>query len=196
MEKALLGKLVQQVTALGSSVGFILEEGPALPIEETKPPAETLIWTSSFAVMAVVPVLGLASEALRSTTHEAQEWLWRRITIEEKSARFLDGYLLLALSTAPIDALRSEVREIELDTSDCRKHVIWPDAESGWDQKLWAVTCLGLPEIQHSIPAGLVMPILPAAAIRSVKCRDAGKNYQDIADKLRAEASLAATKTN
>lgn len=195
MEKELLSNLVQHVTALGSSVGFA-PEGPAAPVEETNPPGETLIWTSSFAVVALVPVFGLISEALRSTAHDAQEWLWRRITLEEEKARFLDGYLLLALPTAPIDALRGEVREIELETSVCRKHVIWPDADGGWTQKLWAVTCLGLPEIQHSIPTGLIIPTLPAAATRAVKCRDAGKNYEEVADKLREEARLAATKTN
>src|ERR1700686_1210649 len=157
MEKELLSNLVQQVSALGSSVGFALE-GPALPVEKNDPPEGTLIWTSSFAVMALVPVSGPPTESLRSNTNDAQEWLWRRITVEEKRAKFLDGYLLLALSTMPVDALRVQVSEIELDTSVCRKHVIWANAEGSWDHKLWAVTCLGLPVIQHSTPEGLVMP--------------------------------------
>jgi len=194
MDHELLSSLKRQVTTLGASLNFVLEPSPA-QAGENQPPEGTLIWTNSFAVMILVPVPG-SNETLQPTAHDAQEWLWQRITDEEKRARFLDGYLLLALSTMPVNALRSEVSQIELDTSVCRKHVIWPNAQGSWDHKLWAVTCLGLPETQHFAREDLVMPALPAVASRALKYYEADQNYQTVADKLVEEAKLAARKNN
>ena len=192
MDHELFSNLRRQVTALGAPVGFVLEGSPS-PAEESNLPEATLIWTNPFAIMMLVPVPEF-SETLQPTAHDAQEWLWQRITDEEKRARLLDGYLLLALSTMPLDALRSEVSQIELDTSVCRKHVIWPNAQGSWDHKLWAVTCLGLPETQLFARDNLVMPPLPAVASRTLKYYEADQNYEAVADKLIEEARLAARK--
>jgi hypothetical protein len=194
MNQPLWDVLVQQLSRLGDSVGFKFE-GTADSITGTHPPSGTLLWLSSFAVIAVAPISASTLEGIVSTTEAAREWLWRRLVFDEQKAKFLDGYLIIALPVKPDTDLRGAISDIELDSVVCRKHVIWPTKEGDWSERLWSVTCLGLPNVSHVlVPDSIVMPTLPDTANRSLTYYEIHKNYEAAADKLREEARLAAAK--
>jgi hypothetical protein len=187
MEEQISSALKQRLEELARPVGFSFK-GSAASIDQTSPPEATLVWESSFAVLALVPISAPQIETLTATQQAAQDWMWRRLTEDERIGRFLDGYLLFALPTRPRDAMRNSVQALELDTAVCRKHVIWPAPEDDWSDALLSVTVLGLPSVQTPVSTLVTLPELPAAANLALKLYDKHKNYETAAEKLRDEA--------
>lgn len=126
--------------ALSDQVGLSRVE--RLPVGQTgavDPPEGAAFWAATYAGLLFWPVdeAGLA-EAARA----GQAWLDALLKADEGGQTPIDGYLVLALASAPE---RELVPAIELSTQVCRKHVIWPDdCEMGW-RGLAAVGVLGLP---------------------------------------------------
>jgi len=187
MEDDILATLKDHIEALALPVGFIFS-GPATPIDETSPPERTLIWESSFAVLALIPLSSTEMQALTMTQETAREWMWRRLTKDEYAGKFLDGYLLFALPAEPNESERSKVQVLELDTAVCRKHVIWPSANNQWGDALWSVTVLGLPPVQPSVATSIATPELPSVAMRALELYEQLDNYETAAERLREEA--------
>ncbi len=79
---------------------------------------------------------------------EVQAWFDVLLLERERDGEgTFDGYLTLILSASPRDADLQVLREIEADTSVCRKHVLWP-GKHGFDDipsLLLHVTALALP---------------------------------------------------
>ena len=113
-----------------------LPAGAAVPVD---PPEGAAFWAATYARLLFWPVAGAG---LREAARTGEAWLDTVLKAEEGGRAPVDGYLVLAQEAAPERAL---VREIELSTQVCRKHVIWPDSsEMGW-RGLAAVGVLGLP---------------------------------------------------
>src|ERR1041385_3519935 len=115
MEDQNLSALQEQLNELATPVGFAFG-GPAESVDRTPPPEGTLIWETSFALLALVP-LSRDARGLNAIQDAAQEWMWRRLTTSERLGKFLDGYLLFALIAKPDDVLRSSAQALELDTA-------------------------------------------------------------------------------
>ena len=184
MESKLLEVLKQQLDELASPVGFELV-GAAPTLDEVSAPEQTLIWESSFAVLALIPVPSVNIEALTKSEVAAREWMWRRLIQSERIGKLLDGYLICALPATPDSSVRAAIRDVELDTSVCRKHVIWPTTETDWKEQLWGVTVLGLPTVQRVVPTTLATPSLPPIAARALQLYRQTKNYETTAERLR-----------
>jgi hypothetical protein len=165
-------------------VGFELV-GAAPTLDEVSAPEQTLIWESSFAVLALIPVPSVNIEALTKSEVAAREWMWRRLIQSERIGKLLDGYLICALPATPDSSVRAAIRDVELDTSVCRKHVIWPTTETDWKEQLWGVTVLGLPTVQRVVPTTLATPSLPPIAARALQLYRQTKNYETTAERLR-----------
>jgi hypothetical protein len=138
------------------------------------------LWQSDFAILALVHVSKADLMCIDQTLSFASQWLLPLLEGEEKSGRLIDGYLLLALPAKPDGDLLTRVREIERETSLCRKHVLWPDDDNSWSASLNGVTTLGLPAAAP--PSGaLVEPTLPSVATQALIARDRGMSLYDVA---------------
>ncbi len=184
MESELLDVLKQQLDELASPVGFELIGVPQA-LDEVSAPEQSLIWESSFAVLALIPMRSVNIEALIKSEVAAREWMWRRLIHSEQLGKLLDGYLICALPARPDSSLRAAIRDVELDTSVCRKHVIWPTNQTDWKEQLWGVTVLGLPTVQRVVPTTLATPSLPPIAARALQLYRKTENYETTAERLR-----------
>jgi len=184
METELLEILKRHLDELARPVGFRLVGAPST-LDEVSAPEQTLIWESSFAVLALVPVPSVKVEALTKSEAGGREWMWRRLTQSERIGKFLDGYLVFALPARPDSSMHAATRKVELDTSVCRKHVIWPINETDWKEQLWGVTVLGLPTVQRVVPTTLATPALPPIAARALQLYRQTENYETTAERLR-----------
>lgn len=101
------------------------------------------LWSGRYAAVLFWPA---APDQLSVDVGLAEAWFADFLSSEEalRGARVLDGYLLLGLPAKIDDAGVALVREIELSTRICRKHVIWPEETGEW-RRFDAVTVLGLP---------------------------------------------------
>jgi len=113
------------VSHLGSDM---VRYSPDLPDTMQKVGYE--LWRGDFAILLLCMVAKPA--ALKECQRKAQNELDRLLLEKEQDGRgTMDGYLLLCLSTAPeTTEERAMIRDLELDRSVCRKHIIWPDGES------------------------------------------------------------------
>ncbi len=126
---------------LSDQVGLSrIERLPAGYTGAVDPPEGAAFWAGTYARLLFWPVTeGGLAEAARA----GQAWLDALLKANEGGQAPIDGYLVLALASAPE---RELVRALELSTQVCRKHVIWPDdCEMGW-RGLAAVGVLGLPQ--------------------------------------------------
>ena len=193
MDEKSVSSLKQQLDELAAPVGFEFA-GLAEPIDDIRPPDHTLVWESRFALLAVIVLEDSTVEALKSASSAAEEWIWRRMITNERQAKFIDGYLVFALHDEPSDDLHVATRELELDTSTCRKHVIWPTKEKNWRDQLWEVTVLGLPDMSPAANVTVELPSLPDAARESLVYYDECKSYRKAVEKLRRHAARVARK--
>jgi hypothetical protein len=138
--------------------------------------------------MALVPITETTSNTLESVSGEASEWIWQLLVMEERRGRFFDGYLLFALHTTPDEKLRPIVQKISLDTTVCRKHVVWPSEDGEWREQLWSVTALGLPKIDEMDDKVATDPQIPQVAKQALQLYKRYKNYAKVAEKLQMEA--------
>lgn len=107
------------------------------------------IWTGSYAAVLLWPALAKDVQTLESAAKAGEAWLAEFLLSVEtaRSARVIDGYLLLLLAAKPSEDLLEQVRELELSFRVCRKHVIWPlDSDTTQRPRLDAVTVLALPD--------------------------------------------------
>ncbi|MCJ2113450.1 hypothetical protein MKK64_19955 [Methylobacterium sp. E-025] len=125
---------------LSDQVGLSrVEQLPAGYTGAVDPPEEAAFWVGTYAGLLFWPV---AEAGLAEAARAGQAWLDALLKADEDGQTPIDGYLVLALASAPEPEL---VRALELSTQVCRKHVIWPDeCEIGW-RGLAAVGVLGLP---------------------------------------------------
>jgi hypothetical protein len=189
MDQNLLTSLRTQVSEIGAVVGFTAgEPGPDLP--DASLPANTWIWSSPFAVLAVVPLASNDISIFTNQVSAGKEWMWRFLKKSEDAGVFIDGYLAVALPEEPEGSLRSAVREVEADTSVCRKHVVWPK-EGSWSERLRAITTVGLPEVSPTTEV-VAQPDLPVLAQRALSLYAERKSYEAVADILKAEVETAA----
>jgi len=75
------------------------------------------------------------------------------LALENQKGLIVDGYLLIALNQEPDAKIKEVMREIELDTKVCRKHIVWPTGDEGHLDRLQFITILSLPEPLISNPA-------------------------------------------
>ncbi len=193
MDELLLLALKDQLERLAAPVGF-QAGGIAVATDGATPPPETLTWSSSFALLALVQIQDMDPAAFAAVVQTAHDWMARQLTESERRAKFIDGYLLFSLPEAPTDALRESVQQVKLDTSICRKHVLWPSADNDWSEGLWTVTVLGLPAIGGDGGGVATIPKLPPIADRALELYRRHKSYETSASKLREEAHAAAQK--
>lgn len=177
MPKAPIESLVQELDQLAAAAGF--RKG-APPEVGTPAPSYLEFWVSDFAFLALVSVPENDAASLDRTFLDASGWMSLALKAQEKLGHLIDGYLLLAMPSKPDATLLADVRRIGRDTSVCRKHVLWPDADHGWAATLSAVTTLGLPS---ATPASgdVIEPELPLVAKRALEEREKGTSFDDVA---------------
>lgn len=151
---------------------------PTIPLAPA-PPDGVALWEGRYACVILWPVPETTADALRAATTRGQDWADAVLGETERKVptRVIDGYLILALTSAPSEKLYNQIRDIELSTQVCRKHVVWPTLSVGtsasiaddikgkgqWE-RLTSVTVLGLPaDGAPSVPSGS-WPHLPSAA--------------------------------
>ena len=128
-------------------------------------PAESdgRIWAGRYAQIALCIVKESSIDAIRDAKESWQQKLDELLIRQEQAnLTVIDGYLILALPDCPDDRLRTYIREVEMDTFICRKHVVWPEkedvAEVKW-RRIFKVTALGLPP-SPELAGGVNMPAL------------------------------------
>jgi hypothetical protein len=123
--------------------------------------ADGRIWAGPYAQIA----LGIVKECTVPAIMAAKEgWQLKLdeslIRQEQANLTVIDGYLILSLPAPPDDTLRSTIRELEMDTFICRKHLVWPEEgnlpEEKW-RRIFKVTVLGLPP-SPELSRGVSMP--------------------------------------
>jgi hypothetical protein len=177
MPKASVESPVRELDHLATAAGF--RKG-AVPEVGAPAPSDLKFWASDFAFLALLSLPENDAALLDQTFLDGSAWMSLALKAEEKRGHLIDGYLLLAMPSKPDAALLAEVRRVESDTSVCRKHVLWPDADHGWTATLSAVTTLGLPS---ATPAGneVTEPELPFVAKRALEERENGTSFEDVA---------------
>jgi hypothetical protein len=155
-------------------------------------PESAAIWSGQHAILVICPVEP-ESAAFIATAAACVRWLgdvldgWRR-----RKGRLFDGYLVLALSEAATGGTVDYVKQFELDTRVCRRHVVWPDPDGTWMRRLAEVTVLGLPT------AGAVAPPdgelgLPESARQCLSWYDApNSNITRVFEQLEARIATEA----
>lgn len=122
-----------------------------------------LIWSSKYLQIALWKVPDCTIKSIAEAKESGEQHLDESLTNQEKeSSTVIDGYLILALLEHPVKELQDFIREVEMDTGVCRKHVVWPEngtlPEEIW-RRIFKVTALGLFPSPESA-SGANMPIL------------------------------------
>ncbi len=125
--------------------------------------ADGRIWGSHYAQIALCIVGDCAVDSLLSAMEKWQLKLDELLMNQEmENSTVIDGYLILAIPESPEDELRGVIRRVEMDTSVCRKHVVWPEPgdtpEVKW-RRIFKVTALGLPP-SPGLAKGADFPVL------------------------------------
>lgn len=163
---------VAELDCLAGKVGLIRVD--KLPeVKEVTPPIGAALWASSYAQLLLWPAAQEDVGGLANSAAAGEAWLddWLLRTERGARGRTVDGYLVLALPTAPEEDEREQIRRLELSAHVCRKHLIWPAASSEDDTPTttWArlgdITMLGLPEAAAPPKAELEWPELDAEAM-------------------------------
>ncbi len=170
-----------------SKTGFQLVPIPSLegaPLLSTS----ARLWRAPYAQMLVLPIVQVAEHELRLSARIGQEWLdLASMAVEREDHKVMDAYLVLVLGENVPRQMLGAVRDIELDPTACRKHVVWPlpgnEADIVW-RRFLRVTPVGLP--YSPTAAGMTnTPVLASEFEQSLL--DSVKNLQG-----RAAASLHA----
>lgn len=118
--------------------------------EEMQGEREHYLWTAPYSKILLLVTETLNEDALRAEINTAQNLLDDLLVSDENlKTKVIDGYLLVALMAPPLPEMLRVVREIELNTHLCRKHIFWPDTGATplerWSRLLRS-TVLGLPD--------------------------------------------------
>lgn len=167
--------------------------------EVAEPPAGAALWSSNYAQLLLWPVASNEAEMIARATDEGEGWLDALLSQAERSPAIpMDGYLVLALPTAPALEADEEIRKVELSASICRKHLVWPSsaealaAGAGPWSRVADVTMLGLPDAMTAAGDGLYWPeIGDSAEALWQELQDKGAPFVAQAD---AEAPIPAGK--
>lgn len=116
-------------------------------------PSDVVLWSGSYAKLLLWPVKSVTIDEILLAVELGEGWLDAALTETERRSKIhLDGYLVLALPSAPDPSAKKLVRKFELSSRLCRKHFVWPEAvdDSAASAERWLriadVTVLGLPE--------------------------------------------------
>lgn len=125
--------------------------------------ADGRIWAGRYAQVALAIVKECTATAIMAAKESWQLKLDESLIRQEQAnLTVIDGYLILSLPAPPDDALRSTIRELEMDTFICRKHLVWPEEgnlpEERW-RRIYKVTVLGLPP-SPELSGGVSLPAL------------------------------------
>jgi hypothetical protein len=165
---------------LAESVGFRPMPAPQLEFANMD---GLEFWRSPFAILALTKVEENSLRSLNQAFAESSDIIGRIICLEQGNRRLIDGYLLLLMSEKPEEELRLGVQEAELNTSICRKHVLWPDEDGSWLSALSTVTTLGLPEVSP-ISTPLIEPVLPRIAKQALELLESKQAFREVAGEL------------
>lgn len=177
MPKAKIASPDQELDQLAAVAGFRKRAAPEVGAPA---PSDLKFWASDFAFLALVSVPESDAASLERKFLDGSGWISLALKAEEKRGHLIDGYLLLAMPSKPDGTLLADVRRVESDTSVCRKHVLWPDADHGWTVTLSAVTTLGLPSATP-VSSDVIEPELPLVAKRALDEREKGASFDDVA---------------
>lgn len=177
MPKVPIESLVQELDQLAGAAGFRKVAAPKVDVPE---PSDLKFWASDFAFLALVNVPENDAASLDRTFLDASGWMSLALKAQERLGHLIDGYLLLAMPSKPDASLLADVRRVGRDTSVCRKHVLFPDADHGWTATLSAVTTLGLPSATP-MDNEVTEPELPFVARRALEEREKGTSFGDVA---------------
>lgn len=120
----------------------------------TEAPSEIIIMHNSYALMvgcAVSLEAQTTKDSLLKAKDDVQGFVRKvLLALENQKGLIVDGYLLLVLDHEPTGDVKDVIRDIELDTKVCRKHVVWPMTNQSSDEltldRLQFITILSLPE--------------------------------------------------
>ncbi|MCD5969938.1 hypothetical protein [Pseudomonas quasicaspiana] len=129
-----------------------LHRALTLPTSELRVriPSEAAIWEADYACLLLWPLESSDLDTIKISFDCAQEYFDEILVMREERGFNCDGYLVLALPSAPDNVADELIRDIELSTSVCRKNAIWPNTDPAtsvsapW-QRIGDVTVLGLP---------------------------------------------------
>jgi hypothetical protein len=163
-----------EIDTLCQRVGLTRSDGAPwatdIDPDAAAPPDGSALWTSGYAHLLLWPAGGYTGQSLEASAEAGEAWFDAWLLSIERSARgrTIDGYLVLALPSAPNEEEHEEVRRLELSAHVCRKHLIWPTAaveneDASWS-RLGDITMLGLPEAAAAPKAELAWPELDAEA--------------------------------
>ncbi|CAC9544980.1 hypothetical protein [uncultured Gammaproteobacteria bacterium] len=117
-------------------------------------PEGILVMHNSYALMVGCEVLsegGDIGTSLLQIKEEMHSFIRKiLLALENKKGLIVDGYLLIILNQEPEEKGKDVVRDIELDTKVCRKHIVWPLTDGVSLDRLQFVTILSLPEPLYS----------------------------------------------
>lgn len=161
---------VAQVDDLCAKVELKRAELPIVASEHAVPPGTTL-WTSSYARLVLWPCGASDAVGVIAAAREGQGWFDEVLIRGEAHSRGpIDGYLVLALPSAPAADASEDVRRLELSSQVCRKHLIWPAGEADTDEtagtwlRVADVTVVGVPDTMPSGGGELVWPKIDSEA--------------------------------
>jgi hypothetical protein len=165
-----LGLAVMQVDELCAKVGLRQIDLPDSPGNHSVPTGTTL-WKSNYARLVLWPCDASDASGVIAAALKGQSWFDEVLVHGEQQSRWaIDGYLVLALPSAPAADVNEDVRRLELSSQVCRKHLIWPaggadpkDAAGTW-LRVADVTVLGLPYTTPSNGGELVWPKIDSEA--------------------------------
>lgn len=144
-EETLIGELKKHFENAGFVCSFTLMSDC-----DARIPENTLVMHNSYGLMVGIEVFGTGEElsnSLKKTKDEMQDLLRKALLyLENTKGLIIDGYLLLILKHEPNIHTNELIREIELDTKVCRKHVVWPKSGENKLDRLQLITVLALPE--------------------------------------------------
>lgn len=120
VDEAAYSKLCRELDSSALIAGF-KSESPRSPNPGLA--KESRLWTSAFAVILLTPAEPASSAGLHETWKSSGAWLDGLLVDFESKGQNLDGYAVFALPQKPDEELALAVRQMELDTTVCRKHV-------------------------------------------------------------------------
>jgi hypothetical protein len=146
---------------------------PQLPslANVAKLPAGTALWSSTYARLLLWPVSSNQSEVIARAADEGEGWLDALLSQAEGALTApVDGYLVLALQSAPEPEADDKIRKLELSARICRKHLIWPSPADAlaagaepWT-RVADITILGLPDAVTASGDAVYWPEMSEAA--------------------------------
>lgn len=171
-DSAFWASALEQLNELCVKVG--INRSPDLPAPEVEisTPVGTTLWSSSYALVLLWPCDDGNFAGIERAAAKGQAWFDEILVRKERNAPggLIDGYLVLALRQSPEEDAREKIRQLELSSQVCRKHMIWPStpADPNHEEGLWLrvadVTALGLPEANAPLSSELHWPELDSEA--------------------------------